>query len=70
MMLYRTLRGCPYFGEGKWVEDGDDGMVQEVEIIQRDGRACPMGFKGLTVPIELVRTHMVAILRKGYDKRI
>jgi len=70
MALFRVLRGCPYFKEGAWVEDGNDGMVQEIDTVQKNGRVCPMGFKGLLVPVGIVRPHLIKILRKGYDKRI
>ena len=66
-MIYRVMLPNDYFKVGSFVEDGEDGMLQEIEVTWENGRMRPGGFKGLMVPIQPVRKYLMAILKKGFD---
>lgn len=66
-MLYKVMLPNPYLQVGTYVEDGDDGAVQEVRVRTEEGRLIPGGYVGLTFPKEAVRKYLLAIKATGFD---
>lgn len=69
MAIYKVLPHCRVFKPGAYVEDGGDGMVQEIDVMQDGNTLVPMGFKGLMVPFDSVRNDIVRIQKRGLDKK-
>lgn len=67
MALYIVKRKNPYYKLSTWLEDDDDGYVQPVRIVYKNGRAEPEGFYGIMVPLRDVREHLVKVLNRGFD---
>lgn len=69
MGLYVVISpDCPYWEKGTFVEDGDDGCMQAVEVVMEEGRMVPMGYMGLCVPEGPVRPYLMKVQRRGLDK--
>lgn len=68
MALYYVLPRCKVFKPGTYVEGIDnETMVQQISVMQENGRLCPMGFSGVVVPMNMVRNDLVRIQKSGLD---
>jgi len=68
MALYYVLPRCKVFKPGTYVEGiENETQVQAIDVMQDEGRLCPMGYKGIVVPMHLVRNDLVRIQKRGLD---
>lgn len=68
MALYVVIRENPIFKD-KFVVDTEDGMVQQVKLIEENGVWKPIYQYGIEVPLCTVRDFLLRVQSKGIDER-
>lgn len=66
--LYKVIKDGGPFKLGAFVEEGDDGMVQEVYARQEGGRLKLGGYKGLVFPMSVARHYLFRVQSGGLDE--
>ena len=56
-----------YYPLGTYLETGDDGFVERVEMHYENGRMRRGRLVGIGIPEHLVRQFTITVLRRGFD---